>query len=289
MKKYLAWFIAISVLSNITACNQQTNSTTTKETTITSEQKLNKVSDEALMYGTKALDAIDKYLDNEIEIEEAYETINSIDNLFEYNENQNQIDAEIKTYISLFSTKLSPLTELNIDFNSLLAQRNSLAERIGKPVKEMNIENNTNSVGFNLTGNDFIKKMNTGLEASNTGLKLENFQKTASENKNMFITEINNVQIMYTENESTNILTTFYLSVEIDKATETTFADLGKYLATACVILDNNNNSDTFNSDLQIDDFSTQGTFIHETETVAYIKTIEDNTFSLLIQPTNNK
>ncbi len=289
MKKYIALFLAISVLSSITACNQQTNSAAKEETTVASEQKLDKVSDEAFMYGIKVIDTIDKYLDKEIKIEEAYEIINSIDTLFEYNENQSEIDAEIKTYISLFNTKLSPLTALNIDFNSLVGQRNALAERLGKPSKELDMKDNSDLIGFNITGNDFIEKMNMGLEISNTGLRLENFQKTASENKNMFITEINNVQIMYTENESTNILTTFYLSVEIDKATETTFADLGKYLATACVILDNNNNSDTFNSDLQIDDFSTQGTFIHETETVAYIKTIEDNTFSLLIQPTNNK
>lgn len=285
MKKYVALFIAISVLSNITACSQQTNSAITKETTITSEQKSNKVSDEALMYGTKALDAIDKYLDNEIEIEEAYETINSIDNLFEYNENQNQIDAEIKTYISLFSTKLSPLTELNIDFNSLLAQRNSLAERVGKPVKELNIENNTKSIGFNITGNDFIKKMNTGLEVSNTGLKLENFQKTVSEDSNIFITETNNIQIMYTEDKNTNILTTFYISTKIDEATENTFSDLGKYLGTVYIILDNNDTADTFNTDLKLDNFSTEGTFVHESETVAYVKTIENNTFSLLIQP----
>lgn len=289
MKKYIALLLAISVLSSITACNKQTNSTTKEETTVTSEQKSDKVSDEALMYGIKAIDTIDKYLDNEIEIEEAHETINSIDTLFEYNENQNEIDAEIKTYISLFNTKLSPLTELNIDFNSLLAQRNALAERIGKPVKEMNIEDNTKSVGFNITGNDFIKKMNTGLEISNTGLKLENFQKTVSENTNMFVAENNNIQIMYTEDKDTNILVAFYLSTNINEATETTFSDLGKYLATACVILDNDDNPDTFNSDLQIDDFNTQGTFIHETETVAYVKMIEDNTFSLLIQPKSNK
>lgn len=291
MKKMIALMLACCVVFGASACGNGTNDTnevngktnTTNETSTeknTSSANNTLLDDDYYNYGIKALEAVDQYLDNEIEFEKAHETIKELKEKISENDKSG-----IYSLISLLGSNLENSNK-DLEMDGIKKYRDYLAGFLAKTLRY----NETALPTFNITGNTFINQLNMILEETDPTLVLGNFEKkeisegAIKEIYYLFTTDTG-ISVRYIIDKETGRLAGFTVSTDIQNLNENVFLDIGSYFAIANVVLNLDTTIDEFEENLHLSDFETKDYFMYNTEEANYSKFISDTQLLLKIYP----
>lgn len=287
MKKYIAILLATFMLFGTSACSSKTNnvdnsnSTSTNSANNTSSANNTLLDDDYYNYGIKALEAVDQYLDAEIEKGEVFSTLTSLKERVGESD-----DYGIDTLWAILSLLESSFDKDSSDFNidDVKKYRDDLAGFLKSSLRYRDTTKKT----FDITSKDCFEKINMALESIDNSLILNDFKKVELEEANYFpvsfyVTTHNNISIQYQVDNKTDKLISFLIQLKIDPD-NVNFDDLsafGLYLGMLSASLEPDIDADKLSQGLDLDNISDNNIKSYETDKVLYVKTFKDNEISL--------
>ncbi len=292
MKKYIAMLLATFMLFGTSACSSETNnvnnsnSTNTSSTNNTSSGNNSLLHGEYFDYGTKALEAVDQYLDVEMEKEELISILASLQERVGESE-----DYGIGTLYAILSLLQMTLDDNPPDFyiDDVKEYRDDLAFLLlDSPLRYRDTARKT----LNITSKDFFDAMNTALQSIDSSLVLNDFSKVETEDEKYigtacYSTIKNGIQIVYLVDQKTDKLISLRFIGNLDNPSEKDLQNLVSYWKTTVDILNpiSDTDNDTVIKELKLDDLSNKGSEEYKNDKVEYMKSIYDNSYFLLVKP----
>lgn len=292
MKKSIAILLTGCLMFGVASCGNGTNSMNevssineVSNTNDTSSANNTLLDDEYYNYGIKALEAVDKYLDAEIEKEEAFSTLTGL--IERVGESDDYGIETLWVTLSLLQSSLEKNSS-DFDVNEIKEYRDNLASLLKSSLRYRETAKKT----FDITSKDCFEKINIVLETIDNSLILNDFKKVEVEEANYFpvsfyATTHNNVSIQYQVDNKTDKLISFLIQLKIDP-NNVNFDDLsalGLYIGMIAAMLEPNIDVDKLIQELDIDNISEDNHKSSETDKVLYLKFFSDNEFSLGIYP----
>ena len=291
MKKYIAILLATFMILGTSACSNETNnannsnSTSTSSTNNTSSGNNSLLDGEYFDYGTKALEAVDKYLDVEMEKEELISILASLEERVGESE-----DYGIGTLHAILSLLQMTLDDNPPDFyiDDVKEYRDDLAFLLlDSPLRYRDTARKT----LNITSKDFFEAMNTALEAIDSSLVLNDFSKVETEDEKYIDTACystikNGVNVTYIVDKKTDKLIMLRFVADLDNPSEKELQNLVFYWSTTVDILNpiSDADNDTVIKELKLDDLSNEGSEEYKNDKVEYTKSIYNNNYFFYVK-----
>lgn len=167
MKKIIMMLVICCLIMGGTACSDN-GTDETAQGQMTEAEKPEGINSDIYTYGTKALEAVDLYLDAEIEKEEAYEILNSMtERVGESN------DTGIRSYIRILNGDFDIKEDKTLNIEDIKTDRDNLAGVLGEELRYRE----TALLEFDVTGDMFIEVFNKALAEIEPRLMLGEFEK----------------------------------------------------------------------------------------------------------------
>ena len=184
---------------------------------------------------------------------------------------------------------------------------NSTTPNEPEPTKQEETQNNTDSndikdddtinettevAEFDMTGDEFISRINELAEGLNQPFVLENFQALEGKKEIDDINQItyftiaeNDVWIYYIINENSNKLHSVLFMINNDKLNEINYLNAYTYFLIASVALDPEPKSDDFEKNLNLSDYSQiKENGLYDTQKARYVKMLTEDNYLLSIE-----
>lgn len=290
MKKYIAIILTACMALGVSACSNETNnannsnSTSTSSTNNTSSGNNSLLDGEYFDYGTKALEAVDKYLDVEMEKEEVLSTLSAL--IERVGESE---DYGIGTLWAILSLLQMTLDDNPPDFyiDDVKEYRDDLAFLLDSPLRYRDTTRKT----LNITSKDFFEAMNTALEAIDSSLVLNDFSKVETEDEKYIDTACystikNGVNVTYIVDKKTDKLITLRFVADLDNPSEKELQNLVSYWGITIGILNHvsDTDNDTVIKELKLDDLFNEGSEEYKNDKVEYTKSIYNNNYFFYVK-----
>lgn len=290
MKKYIAIILTACMALGVSACSNETNnannsnSTSTSSTNNTSSGNNSLLDGEYFDYGTKALEAVDKYLDVEMEKEEVLSTLTAL--IERVGESE---DYGIGTLWAILSLLQMTLDDNPPDFyiDDVKEYRDDLAFLLDSPLRYRDTTRKT----LNITSKDFFEAMNTALEAIDSSLVLNDFSKVETEDEKYIDTACystikNGVNVTYIVDKKTDKLITLRFVADLDNPSEKELQNLVSYWGITIGILNHvsDTDNDTVIKELKLDDLFNEGSEEYKNDKVEYTKSIYNNNYFFYVK-----
>lgn len=291
MKKYIAILLATFMILGISACSSETNNvnnsnnTNTSSTNNTSSGNSSLLDGEYFDYGTKALEAVDKYLDVEMEKEELISILASLEERVGESE-----DYGIGTLHAILSLLQMTLDDNPPDFyiDDVKEYRDNLAFLLDSPLRYRDTIRKT----LNITSKDFFDAMNVALQSIDSSLVLNDFSKVETEDEKYigtacYSTIKNGVNVTYIVDKKTDKLIMLRFVADLDNPSEKELQNLVSYWKTTIDILNpiSDADNDTVIKELKLDDLSNKGSEEYKNDKVEYMKSIYNNNYFFYVKP----
>lgn len=289
MKKSIAFVLAASMAFGVSACSNEinnadnSNNASTSSTNNTSKGNNSLLEDEYFDYGTKALEAVDQYLDLETEKEELISTVASL---------IERVGESDDYWIGTLGANLS-LLQMALDNNppdfyidDVKEYRDNLAVLLNSPLRYRDTERKT----LNITSKDFFRTMNTALETIDSSLVLNDFSKIETDDEKYgniahYSTRKNDIDIVYLVDKKTDELISIRFLA--DNPSEKDIYNLVSYWGTTIAILSpvSNTDNDTIIKELKLDDLSKEGSEEYKNDKIEYMKSIHGDSYFFFVKP----
>lgn len=291
MKKYIAILLATFMLFGISACSSETNNVNNSNNTSTSNTNNTNSGNNSLLhgeyfdYGTKALEAVDKYLDVEMEKEELISILASLEERVGESE-----DYGIGTLHAILSLLQMTLDDNPPDFyiDDVKEYRDNLAFLLDSPLRYRDTIRKT----LNITSKDFFDAMNVALQSIDSSLVLNDFSKVETEDEKYigtacYSTIKNGVNVTYIVDKKTDKLIMLRFVADLDNPSEKELQNLVSYWKTTVDILNpiSDADNDTVVKELKLDDLSNKGSEEYKNDKVEYMKSIYNNNYFFYVKP----
>lgn len=267
MKKIIMMLVICCLIMGGTACSDN-GTDETAQGQMTEEEKPEGINSDIYTYGTKALEAVDLYLDAEIEKEEAYEILNSMsERIGEDN------DSIIKNYIYGLEGNFDIKEDETLNIEDIKKGRDDLAGAIGSSLRYRD----TVMATLNITQEDFIENYNAMLEQINTNLVIDNFETTEQREEAMeywsVTGENNDIKIVIFVDGKSDKINSFRMFVN-KEINENTIEDVITYFLAASQVLNPELDLDVLDKNLVLTDFEDGSLELYETKEATYGKSV---------------
>ncbi len=199
--------------------------------------------------------------------------------------------AIILTVIMIFG--ISACSNTNTNEPEPTKQEETQDNTDSNDIKDDNTTNETTEVAeFDMTGDEFISRINELAEGLNQPFVLENFQALEGKKEIDDINQItyftiaeNDVWIYYIINENSNKLHSVLFMINNDKLNEINYLNAYTYFLIASVALDPEPKSDDFEKNLNLSDYSKiKENGLYDTQKARYVKMLTEDNYLLSIE-----
>ncbi len=287
MKKMIAIVLTFCMVFGVSACGNNTDNTGTESSTNNTNGTA--LDEEHYNYATEALAIVDKFLNNEIEKENAASEITALSKKVVENG-----DYGIDT-LNITLNLLETVFELsNLNINSVEEYRDDLAALLNVPL----IYRETAKKAFDVTSKEFFDAVNTSLQSTDSSLVLEldKVEKIEKEEENylpvsFYVLKHNNVLIEYETDNATDKLLSLEIGLNFNekKLKEDDIVALGGYIGVTSTMLETEKEAKEFVyeliTQLDLENFSENNVRSYDTDNIHYTKMFLSNNFALVMKP----
>ncbi len=287
MKKMIAIVLTFCMVFGVSACGNNTDNTGTESSTNNTNGTA--LDEEHYNYATEALAIVDKFLNNEIEKENAASEITALSKKVVENG-----DYGIDT-LNITLNLLETVFELsNLNINSVEEYRDDLAALLNVPL----IYRETAKKAFGVTSKEFFDAVNTSLQSTDSSLVLEldKVEKIEKEEENylpvsFYVLKHNNVLIEYETDNATDKLLSLEIGLNFNekKLKEDDIVALGGYIGVTSTMLETEKEAKEFVyeliTQLDLENFSENNVRSYDTDNIHYTKMFLSNNFALVMKP----
>ncbi len=287
MKKMIAIVLTFCMVFGVSACGNNTDNTGTESSTNNTNGTA--LDEEHYNYATEALAIVDKFLNNEIEKENAASEITALSKKVVENG-----DYGIDT-LNITLNLLETVFELsNLNINSVEEYRDDLAALLNVPL----IYRETAKKAFDVTSKEFFDAVNTSLQSTDSSLVLEldKVEKIEKEEGNYlpvsyYVLKHNNVLIEYETDNATDKLLSLEIGLNFNekKLKEDDIVALGGYIGVTSTMLETEKEAKEFVyeliTQLDLENFSENNVRSYDTDNIHYTKMFLSNNFALVMKP----
>jgi len=210
------------------------------------------------------------------------------------------IDADAETLFSELHindfevSSLFDYNSSNVQYTKVVSVNDDLSYIYMTPARKEAQDNDVSSkterkiAGFNVTGDDFIKVMNTVLEATYpdlvlTDLKTDEKEKDGTKQITYYSIK-NNIFVGYRINKDSNNVCHLYIIIKDDDLNEDTHFNASIYFITAISALHLNAEVDDLIENLNMKDYISKTDKFYDTDEATYVKSFVDDSFSFAIE-----
>lgn len=287
MKRMIAIVLTFCMVFGVSACGNNTDNTGTESSTNNTNDTA--LDEEHYNYATEALAIVDKFLNNEIEKENAASEITALSKKVVENG-----DYGIDT-LNITLNLLETVFELsNLNINSVEEYRDDLAALLNVPL----IYRETAKKAFDVTSKEFFDAVNTSLQSTDSSLVLEldKVEKIEKEEENylpvsFYVLKHNNVLIEYETDNATDKLLSLEIGLNFNekKLKEDDIVALGGYIGVTSTMLETEKEAKEFVyeliTQLDLENFSENNVRSYDTDNIHYTKMFLSNNFALVMKP----
>lgn len=204
----------------------------------------------------------------------------------------------MKKYIAIILTAImifgvSACSNTNTNETEPIKQEETQNNTDIEDIQDDNTTNETTELAeFDITGDEFISRINELAEGLNQPFVLENFQVLEGEKETDDINQItyftiaeNDVWIYYIINKNSNKLHSVLFMINNDKLNEINYLNACTYFLIASAALDPEPKSDDFEKNLNLSDYSQiKENGLYDTQKARYVKMLTEDNYLLSIE-----